>query len=486
MHLLNQTLKVVLFFWTTSAFHLEFSGPHTVNKPLTSTLSKLMTPQTRRSVLLEAPSLTLSQGEVVLLTGSSGSGKTLWMKEMMACLNDNPEDMMGKGMSISGAKGVQGLWFDRYTVARSPSSSSVSASIIEGVDEMLKPPCCLFVDELVDTESAPVRQTVFKGVSELCRDRSCVAVWATHKFEGLGGGRRIGLSGGRVIATELRALVNDHGNDDDEEEEEEEVEELVVEELVVEEKSSTQTPPSPTPISDALIETNKFFKKATIGPVRNFLSIPKDPPPASQLAPFEAALSPPTLPPIPRPVWLTISMSVPSGLLWYGYYKFSVEEELFQMELRETGSVSGAGGYGTLVGFSYAVIIGLPLSLLPLTEGLGNLVLQTAGILLLASQVNLYVRVNELCEDVGLGKPLHSWWALLPPPLDVVVGLRQVHYLALYATKVRGEDWKGDKVAEEWFPFISSERFTLEEFVREPRRWFRLPFLNTEDWEDFW
>jgi hypothetical protein len=35
--------------------------------------------------------------------------------------------------------------------------------------------------------------------------------------------------------------------------------------------------------------------------------------------------------------------------------------------------------------------------------------------------------------------PLHVWWALLPPPLDVVVGLRQVHFLARYWTEARGD-----------------------------------------------
>jgi len=359
---------------------------------------------------------------------------------------------------------------------------------------MCTPPCVLFVDELVDTESQPVRKAVFEGVSDLCKARTCAAVWATHKGGELGGGR-VRMRGGKVVSTELQAHADEQ-----------------------EEVASTATPSTPSPlISEALIQTNKIFEKATIPPVRNFLSIPSDPSPHSRLDPLEAALSPPTLPPIPRPVWLTISMSIPTGLLWYGYYKFSVEEELFQMELRETGQVSGAGGYGTLVGFSYAVIFGGFFSILPFTEPLGSSILQIAGVLLLASQVNLYVRVNELCEEVGLEKPLHPWWALLPPPLDVVVGLRQVHFLALYATKVRGEEWQGDKVAEgkaergekdgrseattlvcialsllslpalasliaDYFPFISSERFTLEQFVREPRRWFPL----TKDWEDFW
>jgi hypothetical protein len=64
-----------------------------------------------------------------------------------------------------------------------------------------------------------------------------------------------------------------------------------------------------------------------------------------------------------------------------------------------------------------------------------------------------------------------------PPPLTrfsiplcvtpaVIVGLRQVHFLAKYWADRRGDKWETDKVAEELFPFISSSRFTLKEFVR--------------------
>lgn len=41
--------------------------------------------------------------------------------------------------------------------------------------------------------------------------------------------------------------------------------------------------------------------------------------------------------------------------------------------------------------------------------------------------------------------------------------------------------WRPDVVAEECFPFISSERFTLREFATQPRRWFAF----TQGWCDF-
>ena len=74
-----------------------------------------------------------------------------------------------------------------------------------------------------------------------------------------------------------------------------------------------------------------------------------------------------------------------------------------------------------------------------------------------------------------------AWWALLPPPLDVVVGLRQVHFLAKYWCEVRGDEWQGDQVAEEYFHFISAPRFTLKEFARTPSMW----FWFTKDAPDF-
>ena len=116
----------------------------------------------------------------------------------------------------------------------------------------------------------------------------------------------------------------------------------------------------------------------------------------------------------------------------------------------------------------------------------GGTLVEGAALWILLGQINLYRRVNDLCmkssEALDLTEPpLHAWWALLPPPLDVVVGLRQVHYLSEFWRVERGEEYDKDIIAEELFPFISSERFTLKEFVTEPRRW----FWFTKKWEDF-
>ena len=136
--------------------------------------------------------------------------------------------------------------------------------------------------------------------------------------------------------------------------------------------------------------------------------------------------------------------------------------------------------------FVYGVIIGFPLTLLHIP--LGETILQAASIWILLGQVNLYRRVNELCDEakdvmaLPDGRVLWEWWALLPPPLDVVVGLRQVHFLSEYWRIRRGESYQKDVVAEDLFPFISAkQRFTLKEFFRTPSMW----FWFTKDWQDF-
>lgn len=224
--------------------------------------------------------------------------------------------------------------------------------------------------------------------------------------------------------------------------------------------------------------TNDLFRSLTVPVVRNYVETQ---PARMNMSFFETITSPPQYPGIPRPVTLTIIASVPTFLGWYGYYKFSVEQELFEDELRREGRVTGCGGYGTLLPFVFLFLAGTATAVLPFMESLSTGCFEAGGLWILLGQINLYRRVNELCEKEFGETPLYSWWAVLPPPLDVIVGLRQVHFLAKYWAKVRGYELEEDVVAEELFPFISSERFTLKQLVREPRRW----FWFTKDAKDF-
>lgn len=105
-------------------------------------------------------------------------------------------------------------------------------------------------------------------------------------------------------------------------------------------------------INDFCVGTNEFWKKLVIKPVRDYVEI-QSTGTSTTASKTDVSLDSikskliarPEVPGIPRPVWLTILGSVPTLLGWYGFYKFSVEEELFQYELRTNeGKVTGCGG----------------------------------------------------------------------------------------------------------------------------------------------
>ncbi len=233
-------------------------------------------------------------------------------------------------------------------------------------------------------------------------------------------------------------------------------------------------PPPPPPKDGDYVDmfcrgTNALMKQAVLPSFRSRVELQ----PAGTAGPavMDRLLAAPEFPGMSRPLWIVIAGSVPTLLGWYGYYKFSVEEELFQDELSTEGRATGCGGYGTLFPFVFLGLIG---AFLRVGVGIeeGEYVMEAGGAWILAGQVNLYRRINQLYEREGKAPPLHAWWAVLPPPFDLIVGLRQVHFLARYWQERRGEEWEKDKVAEELFPFISSPRFTLKEFVRTPSNWF--------------
>ena len=308
-------------------------------------------------------------------------------------------------------------------------------------------------------------------------------------------------------------------------------------------------------VSDFCQGTNAFWKQLVFPQVREKVEI--QPAFTAGDGILERLTAAPENPGLPRPVCLTVLGSVPTALGWYGYYKFSVEEELFQHELANEGKVSGCGGYGTLFPFVFGVLAGSTLEVAHIPGG--ATLVEAAGAWILFGQINLYRRVNELVSRRGpllspsldtaasgsaaapapvevsslvegaragsialesnsmassssssaaaaaptppsplgegsdLGEPpLWAWWALLPPPLDVVVGLRQVHFLALYWAAERAElaASQGQPVPPStlevdpfaaWFPFIASPRFTLKKFARTPSLWFAF----TKDWPDF-
>lgn len=181
---------------------------------------------------------------------------------------------------------------------------------------------------------------------------------------------------------------------------------------------------------------------------------------------FQALLAVPELPGFPRPVWQVVAFSVPTGLLWYGWYKFAVEEELAAYEKSLGQKPMGYGGYATMGAFVGGLALG------PLAEALsvpgGAAWSAIGGMWIYYTQYLLYKRVNMLYSDKGAEEPLTVWW-LVFPGFNLIIGLRQLHFLAKFWAEERGEDLQ-DPVAD-FFPFISSPDFGWKEFLRSPSLW---------------
>jgi hypothetical protein len=189
----------------------------------------------------------------------------------------------------------------------------------------------------------------------------------------------------------------------------------------------------------------------------------------------------PGSPGVPRPIWLVVLASLPTGLLWYGYYKFAVEEELLHIELEAGKEPRGFGGYGSLGPFSYGMLLGPVAALLHWPGGLNWAIIGV--VFIYYTQFLLYDRVNELYEDEGHETPLQIWWCLpIFFPFNLIVGLRQVHYLSQYFYKKRGVASPPSDPVADFFPFIKADRFTWQEFFLTPSLWCSLlSNVNTVD-----
>jgi hypothetical protein len=217
------------------------------------------------------------------------------------------------------------------------------------------------------------------------------------------------------------------------------------------------------------VQLNEFFKKPVPPPLKEAIAIFKEAEGTKLDDDIVTLLTAaPGSPGVPRPLWVVVLASLPTGLLWYGYYKFAVEEELLQIEVDEGKEPRGYGGYGTLGPFTYGMLLGPLAALLHLPGGLNWSTIGVAFIYY--TQFLLYDRVNELYADEGWEKPLQVWWCLpIFFPFNLIVGLRQVHFLSQYFYRKRGiESPPSDPVAD-FFPFIKVDSLTWQEFFLTPR-----------------
>lgn len=172
----------------------------------------------------------------------------------------------------------------------------------------------------------------------------------------------------------------------------------------------------------------------------------------------EDFLTGPSSPPRPRPLYQVILFSASTGLLWYGYYKYCIEEEL----LRETGH--GLGGIGTLAPF----MAGISGPLYAPTGGPAE-ALALAGVAwIVAIQFTLYRRINALMLERHGYEPLVPWWVVIPG-FNLVAGLRSVHFLSV--------SW-GFKPDEDplvnVFPFLGVSELGMVQLVTKPSLWLNL------------
>ncbi|OKH51898.1 hypothetical protein NIES2101_16545 [Calothrix sp. HK-06] len=150
----------------------------------------------------------------------------------------------------------------------------------------------------------------------------------------------------------------------------------------------------------------------------------------------------------PRPLWKVISLSVVTLMLYYGWYKWIIQEEL--------RNYKGSGWSGTLCMAPFVLGVAVPQLLrifdpdVPGWFGWFSF-LGIAWIYIV--QFRLYRDVNELYREAGMKEPLVVWWIFIPG-LNLVVGLRQIHFLSQYWAKQQGiivDDVVADKI-----PFLSA------------------------------
>ena len=150
----------------------------------------------------------------------------------------------------------------------------------------------------------------------------------------------------------------------------------------------------------------------------------------------------------PRSLWRVILLSVVSLMLYYGWYKWIIQEELRRY--------NGTGWSGTLCLFPFVLGVAIPQALrifdpdVPGWFGWFSF-LGIAWIYIV--QFKLYNTVNELYRQEGMKEPLIVWWIFVPG-LNLIVGLRQIHFLSQLWAMKQGIEVK-DNLAES-LPFLSA------------------------------
>lgn len=132
----------------------------------------------------------------------------------------------------------------------------------------------------------------------------------------------------------------------------------------------------------------------------------------------------------PRPLWQVIVLSGITFLAYYGYYKWVIQDELRQY--------TGRGWSGAVSMLPFLLGVTVPLALArfdPDVPGWFGWFSLLGLVWIYIVQFKLYRTVNQLYREEGMQEPLAIWWMFIPG-LNIVVGLRQIHFLSqFWATK---------------------------------------------------
>ena len=150
----------------------------------------------------------------------------------------------------------------------------------------------------------------------------------------------------------------------------------------------------------------------------------------------------------PRPLWRVILLSGATLMLYYGWYKWIIQEELRRY--------NGRGWSGTLCLLPFVLGVAIPQALRlfdpDVPDSFGWLSLLGIAWIYIV-QFRLYRTVNAMYVQAGMKAPLVVWWIFVPG-LNLIVGLRQIHFLSQYWAQRQGVAAK-DLIAQA-LPFLSA------------------------------
>ena len=133
--------------------------------------------------------------------------------------------------------------------------------------------------------------------------------------------------------------------------------------------------------------------------------------------------------------------------------------------------------------FTYGILLGPFAELLHVPGGINWSLL---GIIFIYyTQFTLYDRVNELYaqmeNNTNSNPPLTIWWTWpIFFPLNLIVGLRQVHFLSEYMYAQRGITNPPSDPVVDFFPFIKERDLSFKDLLLKRRLWCVL-FKDLED-----